>query len=215
VSVAFDMSDAAERARGLDAAASALRRGDLVLLPTDTVYGVACDAFSSLGVERLLAAKGRGRDLPVPVLVGTPQTLEGLGYGLTKAARDLAEAFWPGPLTLVVRHQPTLAWDLGAAGGTVALRMPLHPVAIELLRVTGPLGVTAANAPAGALPRTLAEAQAQLGEAAAVHLDGGPSLDTPPSTVVDVSGPDPRLLREGAVTLDALREVCPALDPPA
>jgi len=176
---------------------------------------VACDAFSSRGVERLLAAKGRGRDLPVPVLVGTPQTLEGLGYGLTKAARDLAEAFWPGPLTLVVRHQPTLAWDLGAAGGTVALRMPLHPVAIELLRVTGPLGVTAANAPAGALPRTLAEAQAQLGEAAAVHLDGGPSLDTPPSTVVDVSGPDPRLLREGAVTLDALREVCPALDPPA
>lgn len=215
MSVVFDMSDAAERARGLDAAASALRRGDLVLLPTDTVYGVACDAFSSRGVERLLAAKGRGRDLPVPVLVGTPQTLEGLGYGLTKAARDLAEAFWPGPLTLVVRHQPTLAWDLGAAGGTVALRMPLHPVAIELLRVTGPLGVTAANAPAGALPRTLAEAQAQLGEAAAVHLDGGPSLDTPPSTVVDVSGPDPRLLREGAVTLDALREVCPALDPPA
>lgn len=215
MSVVFDMSDAAERARGLDAAASAVRRGDLVLLPTDTVYGIGCDAFSDRGVERLRAAKGRGRDLPVPVLVGTPQTLEGLGYGLTKAARDLAEAFWPGPLTLVVRHQPTLAWDLGDAGGTVALRMPLHPVAIELLRVTGPLGVTAANAPGGALPRTLAEAQAQLGDAASVHLDGGPSLDTPPSTVVDVSGPQPRVLREGAVDLAALREVCPDLDPPA
>lgn len=212
MSVVIDMSVAAERARGLETAASALRRGDLVVLPTDTVYGVACDAFSSRGVEQLLAAKGRGRDLPIPVLVGSAQTVEGLGYGLTKAARDLVEAFWPGSLTVVVRHQPTLAWDLGDAGGTVALRMPLHPVAIELLRVTGPLGVTAANGPGGPLPRTMREAQDQLGASVAVYLDGGPSLDAPPSTVVDVTGPVPRLLREGAVDLDTLRGVCPDLD---
>jgi tRNA threonylcarbamoyl adenosine modification protein (Sua5/YciO/YrdC/YwlC family) len=211
VAITFDMAAPEPRQRGLEAAASAVRRGDLVVLPTDTVYGVGCDAFSSRGLDRLLAAKGRGRDLPVPVLIGLPQTLDGLGYGLTPAARRLAEAFWPGSLTLVVRHQPTLAWELGA-GGSVQIRMPLHPVAIELLRVTGPMAVTSANRAGSPPPTTMASAQEQLGDAVSVYLDGGPSLDLPPSTIVDVTAERPLLLRPGAVGLDALREVCPELD---
>jgi L-threonylcarbamoyladenylate synthase len=211
VSLHFDTSDPAERAPGIEAAASAARRGDLVVLPTDTVYGIGCDAFSPAGVARLLAAKGRGRDMPVPVLVGSPGTIEGLAYGLSKAARDLVEAFWPGALTVVVRQQPSLAWDLGDAQGTVALRMPLHPVAIELLGVVGPMAVSSANRSGSAPATTCAEAEAQLGDSVAVYLDAGTSGEAVPSTIVDVSGPVPRLLRLGAVDLDTLRSVCPDL----
>ncbi len=209
MSLRFDTNDPDERARGLEAATSATRRGDLVVLPTDTVYGVGCDAFSALGVTRLLEAKRRGRDLPLPVLVGTPQTIEGLAYGLTKAARDLVEAFWPGPLTVVVRAQPSLTWDLGDAQGTVALRMPLHPVAIELLRVTGPMAVTSANV-AGSAPATdYAGAEEQLVDSVAIYLDAGPLQHSAPSTILDVTGPVPRLLRAGAFDLETLRSVCP------
>jgi tRNA threonylcarbamoyl adenosine modification protein (Sua5/YciO/YrdC/YwlC family) len=209
VSLRFDTNDADERERGLAAAASAVRRGDVVVLPTDTVYGVGCDAFSSTGVTRLLEAKRRGRDLPLPVLVGTPQTLEGLAYGLSKPARDLVEAFWPGPLTVVVRAQPSLAWDLGDDRGTVALRMPLHPVALELLTATGPMAVTSANV-AGAAPATdFAGAEAQLGDSVAIYLDAGPLPDSAPSTILDLVGATPRLLRAGAFDLETLRSVCP------
>ncbi|MFC6237684.1 L-threonylcarbamoyladenylate synthase [Longivirga aurantiaca] len=213
MSLEFDMADPAARPRGLDAAASAARRGDLVVLPTDTVYGLATDAFNPRGVAAIRAAKGRGRDLPLQVLVGSPDTVEGLGYGLTKAARELVQGFWPGGLTLVVRQQPTLAWDLGDSSGTVALRMPLHPVAIELLRITGPLAVSGANAAGGAPAASLSEAREQLGDLVAIYLDGGPSLDAVPSTVVDVSGQVPRLLRPGAIDLDTLRTVCPEILP--
>ena len=167
MSLHFDTSVATERERGLEVAQSARRRGDLVVLPTDTVYGLGCDAFSPPGVAKLLAAKGRGRDMPVPVLVGSPDTIEGLAYGLSKSARDLVEAFWPGALTVVVRHQPSLAWDLGDANGTVALRMPLHPVAIELLRLVGPMAVSSANRSGSAPATTYAEAEAQLGDSVA------------------------------------------------
>jgi L-threonylcarbamoyladenylate synthase len=210
VSLRFDTSEPMSRANGLEAAASACRRGDLVVLPTDTVYGVGCDAFSPTGVGRLLAAKGRGRDMPVPVLVGSPDTVEGLAYGLSKAARDLIEAFWPGALTVVVRHQPSLAWDLGDAYGTVAIRMPLHPVAIELLRLVGPMAVSSANRSGPAT--TYEEAEAQLGDSVAVYLDAGTSGEAVPSTIVDVSGPTPRLLRLGAVDLETLRSVCPSIE---
>lgn len=213
MSLEFDMADPVARPRGLDAAASAVRRGDLVVLPTDTVYGLATDAFNPRGVAAIRAAKGRGRDLPLQVLVGSPDTVEGLGYGLTKAARELVQGFWPGGLTLVVRQQPTLAWDLGDSSGTVALRMPLHPVAIELLRITGPLAVSGANTAGGAPAGSMPEAREQLGDRVVIYLDGGPSLDAVPSTVVDVSGQVPRLLRPGAVDLDTLRTVCPEILP--
>ncbi|MBI1376229.1 MAG: threonylcarbamoyl-AMP synthase [Frankiales bacterium] len=211
MSLRFDTAEPRTRESGLEAAASAVRRGDLVVVPTDTVYGLGCDAFSTVGVERLLAAKGRGRGTPVPVLVGSPDTVEGLAYGMTQAARELIDAFWPGPLTVVVRHQPSLAWDLGDDGGTVALRMPLHPVAIELLRLTGPMAVTSANR-AGSPPATSYEqALEQLGDDVAVYLDAGPSPETAPSTIVDVSGPVPRLLRVGAYDAETLRTVAPGL----
>ena len=211
MSLRFDLADPDERPRGIEAATSAVRRGELVVIPTDTVYGVGCDAFSSLGVGRLLEAKGRGRDMPVPVLVGSPQTIEGLAYGLTKAARDLVVAFWPGALTVVVRAQPSLAWDLGDAGGTVALRMPLHPVAIELLKATGPMAVSSANRSGSAPATNYAEAESQLGDAVWIYLDGGPSGEPVPSTIVDLTGEVPRVLRLGAVDLDTLRTVCPDL----
>jgi len=213
VSLYFDTAVRDERERGLEVASHAARRGDLVVLPTDTVYGLGCDAFSPTGVAALLRAKGRGRDMPLPVLVGSPETVEGLAYGLSKAARDLVEAFWPGALTVVVRHQPSLAWDLGDAAGTVALRMPLHPVAIELLGIVGPMAVSSANRSGSAPATSYAEAEAQLGESVVVYLDAGPSGDSVPSTIVDVTGDVPRVLRLGAVDLDTLRTVTPDLLP--
>jgi len=204
----YDMADPVERATGLDVAASAVRRGDLVVLPTDTVYGLGTDAFSPAAVAKLLETKGRGRDMPVPVLVGSPRTLDGIATNLSESARALVEAFWPGGLTLVCAVQPTLQWDLGETRGTVAVRMPLHPVAIELLTATGPMAVSSANRSGVAPATTLDEAIEQLGDGVSVYLDGGPSGEPVPSTIVDVTGNMPRLLRAGAVTEAALREVC-------
>jgi L-threonylcarbamoyladenylate synthase len=196
---------------GVDAAVSALRRGDLVVLPTDTVYGIAADAFAPAAVARLLEAKGRGRDMPVPVLVGAWRTIDGLAAEVTPVARQLVEAFWPGPLTLVVRAAGSLAWDLGETRGTVAVRMPLHPVALQVLEQTGPLAVSSANR-TGLPPATdAAEAARQLGTAVPVYLDGGASGEPVPSTIVDLTGETPRVLRAGALPLDRLREVVPDL----
>ncbi len=209
----YDMAEPAERPVGLDLASDAVRRGELVVLPTDTVYGLGTDAFSPEAVARLLGAKGRGRDMPVPVLVGSPRTLDGIATGLTQQARDLVEAFWPGGLTLVTTAQPSLQWDLGDTGGTVAVRMPLHPVALELLRSTGPMGVSSANLSGRPAPSTCDQAVDQLGEAVSVYLDGGPSGEPVASTIVDVTGAAPRVQRLGAVSIEVLREVVPDLDP--
>jgi L-threonylcarbamoyladenylate synthase len=207
----YDMSDQVERETGLDVGASAVRRGDLVVLPTDTVYGLGTDAFSPQAVAELLEAKGRGRDMPVPVLVGSPRTLDGIATGLSDTARALVEAFWPGGLTLVCQVQPSLQWDLGDTRGTVAVRMPLHPVAIELLTATGPMAVSSANRTGMTSPTTVDEAIEQLGDVVSVYLDGGPCGDPVASTIVDVTGPVPRLLRAGAVPETALRQVAGTL----
>ncbi|MGB8652822.1 MAG: L-threonylcarbamoyladenylate synthase [Mycobacteriales bacterium] len=196
---------------GVQAAVAALRRGELVVLPTDTVYGVAADAFSPAAVGRLLEAKGRGRDMPTPVLVPSQRTLDGLVDVVPPAARALVEAFWPGGLTLVLRHAETLAWDLGETKGTVGVRMPLDAVALAVLAQTGPLAVSSANR-SGLPPATdAAEAARQLGTAVEVYLDGGPSDAPVPSTIVDLTGDLPRVLRLGAVSLDELRQVVPDL----
>ncbi len=212
----YTMSDPSERPVGIDLAADAVRRGELVVMPTDTVYGLAADAFSHDAVGALLAAKGRGRDMPVPVLVGAPRTLDGIATNLTATARALVEAFWPGGLTVVATVQPSLQWDLGDTGGTVAVRMPLHPVAITLLQITGPLAVSSANVTGQPPASTCDEAVEQLGESVGVYLDGGPSGEPVPSTIVDVTGAIPRLLRLGAISVEVLREVAPDLevDPP-
>ncbi len=208
----YDCSDATDRATGLREAASAVRRGELVVLPTDTVYGVGADAFSPEAVGDLLEAKGRGRGMPSPVLIGSPNTLHGLVTDFSEQAWDLVDAFWPGALTLVARHQPSLTWDLGETHGTVAVRMPLHPVAIELLTDVGPMAVSSANLTGHPAPQDCDAAQEMLGDSVAVYLDGGPTPDSVPSSIVDVTGSMPRLLRAGAIGAEELRKVVPGLE---
>ncbi|MDH6123393.1 L-threonylcarbamoyladenylate synthase [Kitasatospora sp. GP82] len=208
----YDCADTGDRATGLREAASAIRRGELVVLPTDTLYGIGADAFSPEAVGGLLAAKGRGRNMPSPVLVGSPTTLHGLVTDFSEQAWELVDAFWPGGLTLVAKHQPSLRWDLGETRGTVAVRMPLHPVAIELLNSTGPLAVSSANKSGSPAPATCDDAFAQLGESVAVYLDGGTADHATASTIVDVTGKVPVLLRAGAVSVEQLREVVPDLE---
>lgn len=206
MSVVYDCAQSPGREDGLAAAASAVRAGRLVVIPTDTVYGIGADAFSSAAVRALLAAKNRGPDMPVGVLVGSWSTIDGLVLSVPRSARLLIEAFWPGDVSIVLPHAPSLSWDLGQSGGTVMLRMPLHPVAIELLREVGPMAVSSANV-SGRPPATSAQdAREQLGESVSVYLDGGPSGDPVPSTIVDLSGDEPLLLREGAVSQAAISE---------
>jgi L-threonylcarbamoyladenylate synthase len=205
----YDCSDPDARAAGLDAAAAAIGRGELVLIPTDTVYGVAADAFTPAAVTGLQAAKNRGRTMPVPVLIGEASTLAGLVVNLPPVANELAQAFWPGGLTLVLEHAPSLAWDLGDAEGTVAVRLPDDDVARELLRRTGPLAVSSANRSGRPAATTAGEALDQLGSHAAVVLDGGPREGSAASTIVDCTGPVPRVLRVGALPVERLREIAP------
>lgn len=203
----FDCADPETRAAGIAAAVGALKEGGLVVLPTDTVYGIGADAFDNAAVAALLAAKGRGRDMPVPVLVGSWHTIEGLVYTVPNTARELIRAFWPGALSLVVRQAPSLPWDLGDANGTVMLRMPLHPVAIELLREVGPMAVSSANISGRPAAVSAADAREQLGDMVDVYLDAGPSEQQAASTIVDLSGAHPRILRTGPVTSEAIAEV--------
>lgn len=205
----YDCSDPVRRAEGLKAAERSIASGELVVLPTDTLYGIAADAFAPNAVARLLAAKHRGRDMPVPVLIGSWNTLDGLVDHVTMATDALRKAFWPGGLTLVVRHAASLAWDLGDADGTVAVRMPLHPVAIELLARTGPLAVSSANVSGRSPAVDAADAFRQLGDDVATYLDGGPSADPVPSTIVDCTVDPPRVLRAGAVSIEELRSEVP------
>jgi L-threonylcarbamoyladenylate synthase len=203
----FDCSDPGQRQAGIASAISALKGGRLVVLPTDTVYGIGADAFDGTAVAALLAAKGRGRDMPVPVLVGSWHTIDGLVYSVPDAARELIQAFWPGALSLVVRQAPSLQWDLGDAHGTVMLRMPLHPIAIELLREVGPMAVSSANISGRAAAVTAADAREQLADLVEVYLEGGPSAQQAASTIVDLTDTQPRVLREGPVTAAAIADV--------
>lgn len=209
----YDCRSLADRDRGIAAAIEAVRNGELVVLPTDTVYGVGADAFTPHAVTALLTAKGRGRDVPPPVLVGSRQTLSGLVPVLPRVARDLADAFWPGALTIVLEHSPSLRWDLGDTGGTVAVRMPLHPVALEVLRETGPMAVSSANRHGQPAATTAEEAREQLGYAVRVYLEAGRCPDPVPSTIVDVTGSVPRVLRAGAIPVEKLRDVVPDIQP--
>jgi tRNA threonylcarbamoyl adenosine modification protein (Sua5/YciO/YrdC/YwlC family) len=210
----FDCRDPVARVEGIEAATHRIAYGELVVLPTDTVYGIGADAFDPVAVGALLAAKERGRDMPVPVLIGSWHTLDGLVASVDARTRRLVEAFWPGGLTLVVKHAPSLSWDLGDTDGTVAVRMPLHPVAIELLERTGPMAVSSANKSGRPAAQTAAEAREQLGEEVGVYLEDGPVSQSGggvASSIVDVTGPVPRLLRAGALGPEELRAVVPDL----
>ncbi len=210
----YSCLDPAQRSEGFAEAKLALARSGLVVIPTDTVYGVAADAFDPAAVRRLLRAKGRGRAQPAPVLIGSPDTLRALATNLSSDVRALADKFWPGGLTMICRQQPSLRWDLGDSRSTVAIRMPDHEDALALLVDNGPLAVSSANRTGEPPATTVEEAQEQLGDAIDVYLDAGPSAGAVASTIVDVTGDVVRIVRVGVLTIDELREVVPSLQPP-
>ena len=203
----YDCSVETELLTGMRLARAAIGRGDLVVLPTDTVYGLAADAFDPDAVAGLLAAKGRGREMPPPVLISNASTLDALARDVPAFARALVDAFWPGPLTLVCRQQTSLMWDLGDTRGTVAVRMPDHALALEILERTGPLAVSSANATGLPAATDADSAEEMLGDRIDVLVDDGESPVGEASTIVDCTGPQGRVLREGALTLDQLNEV--------
>ncbi|MGN6792194.1 MAG: L-threonylcarbamoyladenylate synthase [Streptosporangiaceae bacterium] len=203
----FDCANDEQRSAGIAAAVAAVLRGDLVVLPTDTVYGVGADAFRPGAVQSLLDAKGRGRDMPPPVLVGSVRAANALVEDLGPYGQELIDEFWPGGLTLICRASRSLKWDLGETKGTVAVRMPQDQVALDLLAQTGPMAVSSANLTGQPAATTAEAAREQLGEAVEVYLDDGPCETDVPSTIVDMTGDMPRLLRGGAVPIGRLREV--------
>lgn len=200
-------ADDEQRAAAVARAAELLLAGEVVVLPTDTVYGVAADAFSTEATAALLAAKGRDRAIPLPVMVRTPKQLAGLAATVPSAADHLVAAFWPGPLTLVLHAQPRLTWDIGESDGTVAIRMPQDDATLEVIRAVGPLAVTAANAPGGDPARSVEDAQDQLGAQVTAYLDGGTRPEGATSTIVDLTREAPKVLREGAIPTELVLDV--------
>jgi len=182
-------------------------RGGLVVLPTDTVYGLGCDPFNASAVGALFIAKGRGRDLPLPVLVHNWRQAIGLVEEVTEQAKLLIAEFWPGPLTIVLRESPGIGWDLGYSRGTVAVRMPKHEFALALIERTGPLAVTSANRSGVPTPSNVVEIVGQLGGHVDVFFDNGPSSGGAASTIVDLSGKQARVLREGAIPASEIERV--------
>lgn len=213
MSPVFDCRDQAELLPGMRQARQAIGRGELIVLPTDTVYGIAADAFSAAAVSRLLAAKGRGRQSPPPVLVAGLNTMRALVADVPEPIERLVEAFWPGGLTIVLPAQPSLSWDLGDTHGTVAVRMPADPIALELLEECGPLAVSSANLTGKAAAIEIDAAVDMLGDAVAVYLDGGTSPTGVASTIIDATGlvgadrRPVRVLRDGVVDRAALRSI--------
>ena len=208
----YNCLDPQKRIEGVRAAADAVRAGRCVVLPTDTVYGIGCDAFNNDAVDTLLATKRRGPDMPVPVLVGSWVTIQGLVREFTETAKTLVEAFWPGGLSIVVPEAPSLPWNLGDTRGTVLLRMPNQPLALELLQETGPMAVSSANISGNPPATNATEARQQFGDAVPIYLDGGTAEIGEPSTIIDLSGPAPRILREGAISAERIGQVL-GLDP--
>jgi L-threonylcarbamoyladenylate synthase len=209
----FDCSDQSGLLTGMRLARGAIARGELIVMPTDTVYGLAADAFAPAAVQRLLDAKGRTRQAPPPVLIPGIATLDALAQEVPDEVRALVAEFWPGGLTIILPAQESLAWDLGETNGTVALRMPDNHFALELLAETGPLAVSSANRTGEPAALTAADAEAMLGDSVSVYLDGGEAGSSYPdgtaqagSTIVDATG----LLRDGGSLRIVRQGVIPA-----
>jgi L-threonylcarbamoyladenylate synthase len=199
-------------ATATEAAREAIEAGECIVLPTDTVYGIGSDAFSPQAVQRLLDAKGRGRDMPPPVLIGEPSLIRALAVDVPEEAKELIERHWPGPLTIICRIQPSLRMDLGDNENTIALRVPDHELAREILRRTGPMAVSSANRSGQPAALTCDEAIDQLGDAVSVYLDGGELAQSggAPSTIVDFThSDDGEILRVGALSVSVVRETLP------
>ncbi|HKU31892.1 MAG TPA: L-threonylcarbamoyladenylate synthase [Arthrobacter sp.] len=215
MTTSYNCTSEEQRAEGLEHAQRAINEKKCIVMPTDTVYGIAADAFSPQAVTMLLVSKGRGRHMPPPVLIPRLNALDGLATEVSEDARKLADTFWPGGLTLIFHAQPSLDWDLGDTRGTVALRMPDDEVALELLNRTGPLAVSSANRTGQPAAQTAAEARTQLAESVEVYLEGGfrplVGTDSVPSTIVDATASPLRVVRDGAISLERLREVVPGV----
>ena len=196
---------------GFRQAKVALQRHEVVVIPTDTVYGIAADAFSAKGVELLLSSKGRDRTVPPPVLIQKFETMSALATDLPLVANQLASAFWPGALTLVLRAQASLDWDLGETKGTVALRVPDHKITLALLEDVGPLAVSSANKSGEPAAVTAQQAYDYFGDKITVYLDGGGSPKGEASTILDLTqvrdGEPIRVLRKGAISLERIRSI--------
>ena len=210
----FDCSDSGALLTGMRLARGAIGRGELVVMPTDTVYGVAADAFDPVAVQRLLDAKGRTRQSPPPVLIPGIPTLDALTEEVPPEIRRLVEIFWPGALTVILPARSSLQWDLGDTGGTVALRMPANAYALELLAETGPLAVSSANLTGQPAATTAQEAEEMLGESISVYLDGGKAgadAGGTASTIIDATplltpGGEVRIVREGVIPASAIMQ---------
>nr|WP_221206016.1 L-threonylcarbamoyladenylate synthase [Garicola koreensis] len=213
VSETYDVADPHTRPEGLAAALQAVHSGQPVVLPTDTVYGIGVDAFSTTAVAVLLAAKGRSRAMPPPVLIARHAVMDALATEIPDAARQLAETFWPGGLTLILQAQPSLAWDLGQTRGTVALRMPADEVALELLGTVGPMAVSSANRTGQPAATTAAAAREMLAESVGVYLDAGARDTAAPSTIVDCTVEPPQTVRAGSIPLHELQAAVPQVRP--
>lgn len=211
-SVVHDLAD--DPGAGIEAATTAIAGGKCVVVPTDTVYGIAADAFSGDAVRALLAAKQRGGDMPPPVLIAERSMLRALAGDIPRDAMALARNFWPGALTLVLKAQKTLNLELGETGGTVAVRVPDHDELRQLLRRTGPLAVSSANISGKPAANTAAEAQEMLGESVAVYLDGGETGGQMASTIIDFSRTTRgQVIRNGAIPFEELKLTAPRLQP--
>jgi L-threonylcarbamoyladenylate synthase len=201
-------------AEACEAARQSIKDGECIVLPTDTVYGIGVDAFSAEAVQRLLDAKNRGRDMPPPVLIGEPALIRTLAADVPQTAQALVDRHWPGALTVICRIQPSLRMDLGDAEGTIALRVPDHELARDILRRTGPMAVSSANLSGQKAALTCDEAIEQLGDSVSIYLDGGPlgAVSGAPSTIVDFTRrEDGEVLRRGAISVATLRETAPSL----
>jgi tRNA threonylcarbamoyl adenosine modification protein (Sua5/YciO/YrdC/YwlC family) len=207
MSTRYPTSTDEEREAAVGAATQALRSGEVAVIPTDTVYGVAADAFDPAAVRKLLAAKGRGREMPPPVLVNSPSTVDALAVRIPDWARALFVEFWPGPLTVVLHQQASLQWDLGETRGTVAVRVPDHPLTLEILGRTGPLAVSSANKTGHPAALDADAAEEMLGEDVSVIVDGGMVPGGEASTIIDATAAEPRLLRLGALPVEKIDAV--------
>jgi L-threonylcarbamoyladenylate synthase len=214
----YDCSVDTDLLTGMRLAKVSIQRGELVVLPTDTVYGIAANAFDATAVAALLAAKGRGRQSPPPVLIPSANTLPGLATDLPDVALRLADAFWPGALTMIFKAQPSLMWDLGETRGTVALRVPNHKIALALLEETGPLAVSSANLTGEPAATSCQQAADYLGKSVQVYLDAGDSPVGESSTILDLTALDIfgtdadnagkiRVVRQGAISREQIAAV--------
>jgi len=189
----------------LQLALEALQGGGLVAFPTDTVYGLGAMIQIPESIQALYTVKGREAAKAIPILISSPDELGRIALAVSPMAMRLAERFWPGPLTLVVPKHPSLPAELSSQA-TIGVRMPDHPIALALLRVTGPLAVTSANRSGEASAITAPEVVEQLGGQIGLVLDGGQTPGGVSSTVVDCSGHTPVILRQGPISLTELQQ---------